>query len=193
MIYGSNNNIKEKNILLSKIISEKYKYICIFTVLFFIIPVYAGTFDYEICNLGWKHVKHSHSEAAYQHARCSSHSGTEEFENKDFTRVDCLTSTHAVEFDFANKWAESIGQALHYQLMTSKRAKVVLILENPKKQMVYFKRVEALAKVHGFDVEYITPKILQINNGECNYEKCKCHKTKKLTICELFKKALSQT
>ena len=45
---------------------------------------------------------------------------------------------HAIEFDFAEKWAESIGQALHYSFMTGKRAKVVLILENPEKQMCYF-------------------------------------------------------
>ena len=46
-----------------------------------------------------------------------------------------MTSCHAVEFDFANKWAESIGQALHYQYMTGKKAMVVLILEDPKTEM----------------------------------------------------------
>ena len=83
----------------------------------------------------------------------------QEFVNSDFTRVDCLTARHAVEFDFANKWAESIGQALHYQLMTGKRAKVVLILERPEKQMVYFERVKKLAEIYDFDVEYVTPEI----------------------------------
>ncbi|MBR1942300.1 hypothetical protein IJ843_01035 [bacterium] len=70
--------------------------------------------------------------------------------------MDCLTETHAVEFDFHNKWAESIGQALHYQKMTDKRAKVVLIIEKPEKQMVYFERVKALSVIHDFDVEYVT-------------------------------------
>jgi len=72
------------------------------------------------------YVKHQHSESSYQHAWCSTHNGIEEYENINKTRVDCLTETNAVEFDFANKWAESIGQALHYQAMTGKRAKVVL-------------------------------------------------------------------
>ena len=89
-----------------------------------------------------------------------------------------MTDTHAVEFDFANKWAESIGQALHYQLMTGKRAKVVLILEKPKRQMVYFRRVEALGKIHNFDVEYVTPEILNIKNGRCPYLDCKCNRKK---------------
>src|SRR5574344_3026450 len=84
---------------------------------------------------------HDFPEAMYQHAWCSAHHGIEEYVNSDYTRVDCLTDSHAVEFDFAKKWAESIGQALHYQEMTGKKAKVVLILEQPNRQMCYFKRV----------------------------------------------------
>src|SRR5574344_1169168 len=84
---------------------------------------------------------HDFPEAKYQHAWCSAHHGVEEYVNSDYTRVDCLTNTHAVAFDFAKKWAESIGQALHYQEMTGKKAKVVLILEQPNRQMCYFKRV----------------------------------------------------
>jgi len=147
-------------------------------VLFFLIPAYAGTFDYAYASNGFKYVVHKHSESSYQHAWCSMHQGIEEFENKDKTRVDCLTSTHAVEFDFANKWAESIGQALHYQRMTGKRAKVVLILEKPKKQMVYFTRVQELGKIHNFDVEFVTPQILNLKNGKCPYIDCKCNKKK---------------
>lgn len=104
-----------------------------------------------------------YSEAMYVDVWCRAHCGMQEFVNSDFTRVDCLTAHNAVEFDFANKWAESIGQALHYQLMTGKRAKVVLILERPEKQMVYFNRVKKLAEIYDFDVEYITPEIFCVN------------------------------
>ena len=138
----------------------------------------AQCFEYGYTSTGFKYVKHQHSESSYQHAWCSEHNGIEEYENIDKTRVDCLTETNAVEFDFANKWAESIGQALHYQAMTGKRAKVVLILENPKKELCYFKRVQNLAKIYNFDVEYITPKILNIKNGICIYSDCKCNKSK---------------
>ena len=106
----------------------------------------AAPFDYETCNLGWKHVHHEHNEESYQQAWCSAHNGIMEYENRDFTRVDCLTKKHAVEFDFANKWHESIGQALHYGLMTGKKPMVVLILDNPEKQMVYYYRVKKLGK-----------------------------------------------
>ena len=152
------------------------KVLSLILVTFIVTPAFAGTFDYGYTSTGFKYVKHKHSEASYQRAWCSMHQGIEEFENKDKTRVDCLTSTHAVEFDFANTWAESIGQALHYQRMTGKRAKVVLILEKPKKQMVYYWRVFELGKLHNFDVEYVTPSILQLKNGKCSYIDCKCNK-----------------
>lgn len=151
----------------------------IFTLSIMIISqlsAHAGTFDYGTTSDGYKFVKHQHNEASYQNAWCSANGGVTEYKNKDFTRVDCLTATNAVEFDFANKWAESIGQALHYQLMTGKRAKVVLILEDPQKQMVYYKRVKALAQKYNFDVEYVTTAILNLKNGQCSNPECKCHR-----------------
>jgi len=141
--------------------------------------VLASAFEYGYTSDGFKSVIHHHSESSYQHAWCSAHNGIEEFENSDKTRVDCLTDTHAIEFDFADKWAESIGQALHYSFMTGKRAKVILILENHEKQMCYFERVQNLGKIHNFDVEYVTPEILNIQDGKCQYKDCKCHKIKK--------------
>ena len=61
--------------------------------------------------------------------------------------------------------------------MTRKKAKVVLILEDPEKEMVYYKRVKRLGKKHHFAVEYITPEILNLDeNGKCPYLDCKCHK-----------------
>ena len=108
--------------------------------------------------------KHLYHEADYQKARCSKNGGILEYKNPDETRVDCLTKTHAVEFDFAKKWAESVGQAEHYALMTGKTGKVVLIIETIK-DFKYLERVKKLAKKHNFDVEYITPEII-INSGQ---------------------------
>ena len=45
----------------------------------------------------------------------------------DNTRVDCLTETHAWEADYGPKWAEAIGQSLHYARMTGKQPGIVLI------------------------------------------------------------------
>ena len=148
--------------------------ILIIILIYLIYP--ANAFEYGYTDNGFKYVKHKHSESSYQHAWCSAHGGIEEYINKDFTRVDCLTDTHAVEFDFANKWAESIGQALHYQYMTGKKAKVVLILENPKHEHVYFNRVKNLSRIYNFDVEYITSDILCLKENKCPYNNCKCNR-----------------
>ena len=78
-----------------------------FILILLLIPliVFAYPFTYDTCNSGYTHVHHKHNEASYQDAWCLIHGGVTEYENADHTRVDCLTKTHAVEFDFANKWA----------------------------------------------------------------------------------------
>jgi len=63
-------------------------------------------------------------EAQYVQDTCE---GVIEYRLSDRTRVDCLTDSHAIEYDFSHKWAEAIGQSLHYSLMTGKRAGIVLI------------------------------------------------------------------
>lgn len=60
---------------------------------------------------------------------------------KDGTRVDCLTETHAIEYDFAHKWAEAIGQALHYSALTGKKAGIVIIVDPAKKGTRYLARL----------------------------------------------------
>jgi len=72
------------------------------------------------------------SEKYYQVAWCNNAKGQVEVVLPDKTRCDCLTATHAIEFDFGSKWAESIGQSLYYGLQTGKRPGVVLILKKQK-------------------------------------------------------------
>lgn len=69
------------------------------------------------------------SERYYQNTHCQ---GIKEYVLPDRTRVDCLTDTHAIEYDFSKKWAEAIGQSLGYAFATNKRAGIVLILESEK-------------------------------------------------------------
>ena len=64
----------------------------------------------------------------------------------DRTRCDCLTRSHAVEFDFASKWAEALGQSLYYSHKTGKKAGIVLILEDKKKDRKYLSRLEQTIK-----------------------------------------------
>lgn len=90
-------------------------------------------------------MKSDQVEAYYVEQWCTSSFGHKEFRLWDMTRVDCLTKDYAIEFDFAKKWAESVGQALYYAEMTHKKPAVVLILTNPL-DMKYVKRVERVNK-----------------------------------------------
>ena len=73
-------------------------------------------------------------ESHYQRKWCEAQHGRTEVRLPDRTRVDCILDTHAVEVDFARKWAEAIGQSLHYSRMTGKRAGILLIMLSPKDQ-----------------------------------------------------------
>lgn len=80
-----------------------------------------------------------HPEKYYQKNWCDQHSGKTEVQLADRTRVDCLTDSHAVEFDWGKKWAEAIGQSLYYSLQTGKRAGVVLIIDGVKERRYWIR------------------------------------------------------
>ncbi len=84
-------------------------------------------------------------EAFYVEQWCRSDFGRREAVLWDLTRVDCLTKDYAIEFDFAKKWAESVGQSLYYSKMTGKNPAVVIIMTKPT-DIVYVKRIERLEK-----------------------------------------------
>ncbi len=67
--------------------------------------------------------------------------GIKEYTLPDRTRIDCLTDEYAIEFDYAKKWAESIGQSLYYAKKTGKKPAVAIIMscENDRK---YIKRIQ---------------------------------------------------
>lgn len=66
------------------------------------------------------------------HVRYWCADGYIEYRNFDNTRTDCLTYTNAIEFDWAYKYQEAIGQSLHYSIQTGKKAGIVLIMRRPK-------------------------------------------------------------
>ncbi len=71
-------------------------------------------------------------ERDYQREWCLPRGGRMEVVLPDKTRVDCVTATHAIEFDFAKKWAEGTTQAIHYARMTGLLPGLVLICRHPK-------------------------------------------------------------
>lgn len=99
--------------------------------------------------------KHIHPEKYYQELWCNEHHGIMEYKLDDFTRIDCWTEEYAIEFDFGKKWAEAIGQSLHYSYKTGKNAGIVLILEEPRDE-VYYKRLIPLCDKYNITLWSIT-------------------------------------
>lgn len=96
--------------------------------------------------------EHLHLEKWYQKQWCDHAGGQVEVVLPDQTRCDCLTTTHAIEFDFGSKWAEAIGQALYYSLQTGKKAGIVLILETPA-DYKYWIRLNSTIDYHELSID----------------------------------------
>lgn len=77
----------------------------------------------------------------------------------DRTRCDIVIDEYAIEVDFASKWAESIGQSLHYGILLNKKPGVLLILEDLDKDIKYLDRLKNVAFKHGIDIWIISEDI----------------------------------
>lgn len=96
--------------------------------------------------------EHQYKEKDYQAIWCNKMEGILEVVTEDGARADCITLLYAVEFDFAPKWAESVGQSLYYGLAFNKKPGIVLIMENPKEDEKYLKRLQMIAKKYKIKV-----------------------------------------
>ncbi len=123
------------------------KILLILIIINLAMPVFAGSTPKN----------HKYFEKDYQNFWCKVNNGTTEYILQDKARVDCVTQTHAIEFDFAKKWAESIGQALYYGYQLNKKPGIVLISEDGQKDEKYINRVKAIANTHNIDLWIITP------------------------------------
>ena len=91
-------------------------------------------------------------EAQFQKAH---HEGQMEFRLNCGARVDDLTRTHAIEYDFAVKWAEGLGQSLFYAAQTNRQAGIVLIMKCDKDK-VFLKRLMSAIKINRLRVDVWT-------------------------------------
>lgn len=71
--------------------------------------------------------------------------GVAEFRLPDASRVDILTSTLAIEVDWAKKWAEAIGQAIFYALVTDRTPAILLLLRGKETEARYLERARMAA------------------------------------------------
>jgi len=86
-----------------------------------------------------------HPEEYYVNWWCSMYGCEQEYTMPDQTRCDCfLWNLWTIEFDFADKWYEAIGQALHYGGQIHAMPGIVLIIEDQEKDMKYWERLLAV-------------------------------------------------
>lgn len=112
--------------------------------------------------------KRLYNEAYYQNTWCSRWNGIAEYKLSDKTRVDCLTKNYAVEFDFAKKWAEAVGQSIHYGQMTGKKPAIILIIEQPK-DFVFYNRLKNICAEHGITLWYMKSPLYTDKLNDINY------------------------
>lgn len=89
--------------------------------------------------------KHLNPESYYQTKWCEQNNGITEYILPDKARIDCLTKEYAIEFDFATKWAEAIGQSMYYANVVNKKPAIVLITKSNKDKK-YIKRIKKANK-----------------------------------------------
>ena len=94
----------------------------------------------------------TYSESFYQEQYAKKLGGRTEVTMPDGTRCDILTDTHAIEVDFADKWAEAIGQSLNYAMQTGKKAGIVLVLKDRGDEK-HLERLREMARHYSMDVE----------------------------------------
>ena len=69
----------------------------------------------------------------------------------DMTRADIVTDTFAIEVDFGDKWAESIGQSLYYAKQLDKKPGVLLVIDIINDDR-FVQRLMTVAAFHGIKV-----------------------------------------
>jgi hypothetical protein len=105
---------------------------------------------------------HLYKESEYRDAWCK---GQTEVTLYDGSRVDCLTKNYAIEFDFAPKAFEALGQSIHYALVTGTDPAIVLIMEKPN-DWRYYRRIKRTAKARNVKLWFITPETLNRRQKE---------------------------
>jgi hypothetical protein len=93
-------------------------------------------------------------ESYYQKIAAEKYGGETEVTMPDGTRCDIGTEKHAIEVDFADKWAEAIGQSLNYAFQSNKKPAIILIMEM-KEDERHFIRLGSIIQYYRLEIELI--------------------------------------
>lgn len=113
-------------------------------------------------------------EADYNRAYCTQLKGAMEAAYKQRNskvRVDCLTSSHAIEVDWSDKWAESIGQSLNYAILTRRNAGVILICRRTEQTCAnHIQRMKVTVRFHRLPIDVWFCEKDNFAISQCNYD-----------------------
>jgi hypothetical protein len=100
------------------------------------------------------------NEDYYNRQFCDQMSGQAEYRLEDLSRVDCLTDTHAYEFDWADgmKVYEAIGQSLYYASETGKKPGIYLLIRK-KNSEKHIRKVQRVIEAFELPIKLIIKDI----------------------------------
>ena len=130
--------------------NQKKQIKLIITIIFFFISLVVFCFTEPIENTGFEIIKSDYKEGDYVKEYCK---GKIEYVLPDKTRIDCLTDEYAIEYDWAKKWAEGVGQSLYYSKMTGKKPAVALIIKSPDENKYAERIKKADSKIEVFIIK----------------------------------------
>lgn len=111
--------------------------------------------------------KRLHKESVYQQFFCDQLNGVTEQVLPNKKRVDCVATIdgleYAIEADFADKWAESVGQSLHYGYQMKRWPGILLIVEDEEKDAKNVGILQELARKLRIRVWVVTPNDMPVN------------------------------
>ncbi|MCR8827617.1 hypothetical protein [Pseudosulfitobacter koreensis] len=62
------------------------------------------------------------------------------------TKADCVSDEYAIEVEKSHKWAEAIGQALHYGVELERQAGIIIVCEDTANCQAHWYRLESTIK-----------------------------------------------
>ena len=117
-----------------------------------------------LCLLSSSNALAVENEDYYNRLFCTEMGGQAEYVLPDRSRVDCLTSTHAFEADWAQglKVYESIGQALYYSAETGRQPGILLLIKNKNSER-YIRKVKRVIETFNLPIKLVIRDVLSVN------------------------------
>lgn len=109
--------------------------------------------------------KRINSESFYQRQNAEEVGGRVEVTAPDGTRCDILTAEYAIEADFGDCRASSLGQSLGYGFQFNRKPAILLIMEH-KEDERYFSRLGSIIEHYKLPIKLIPLRAYKYETGK---------------------------